>query len=281
VCQHETQYEKIGAVFLISRFASAAAFLAISAFAAQNAGAQPQFEAASVKRTNQCAFENSITTATVSLKGDPLMPILVGAFKMPKEQIAGPAWLNEDCFEIFGKRPEGSIKEQIASMLQALLTERFKLAFHMEERTRDVYALIVDKNGPKMKESAPAAFMRGQTGQTLHRASSGISGFKGSMTMATVARLLSGKGYGPVPDMTGLTGKYDVDLSWVPDRSFEPMGAFASASEAARPNASFPNAPTADLFAAVRESLGLKLEKRKAQVQTLVIDHIERVPTDN
>jgi uncharacterized protein (TIGR03435 family) len=248
--------------------------------AERNAGAQAQFEAASVKRTSQCAFENSITSATVSLKGDPLMPILVEAFQMPKEQIAGPAWLNEDCFEIFGKPPEGSTKDQIAAMLQSLLAERFKLAVHTEERTRDVYALIAEKNGPKIKESS-AAFVRGQTGQTLFRASSGVSGLKGSMTMATLARLLSGKGYGLVQDLTGLTGKYDVDLSWAPDRTFEPMGAFAIASEAAHPNASVPNPPTADLFAAVRESLGLKLEKRKAQVQTLVIDHIERDPTDN
>src|ERR1700722_12627364 len=137
--------------------------------AEHNAGAQAQFEAASVKRTNECAFENSITTATVSLKGDPLMPILVEAFKIPKEQIAGPAWLNEDCFEIFGKPPEGSTKDQIAAMFQALLAERFKLAVHMEERTRDVYALVVDKNGPKVKASVPGAFVRGQTGQPLFR----------------------------------------------------------------------------------------------------------------
>ena len=99
--------------------------------------------------------------------------------------------------------------------------------------------------------------------------------------MATVARLLSGKGYGPVQDMTGLTGKYDVDLSW---RRIAPSSPWVRSPVPARPHTRTPvslTRLTADLFAAVRESLGLKLEKRKAQVQTLVVDHIERVPTDN
>jgi uncharacterized protein (TIGR03435 family) len=76
-------------------------------------------------------------------------------------------------------------------------------------------------------------------------------------------------GYGPVQDLTELTGKYDIDLTWGPDQTFEPSaGADTSA-------------PEANLFTALRESLGLKLERRNLQVQFVVIDHIERIPTEN
>ena len=262
--------------------ASAMALCAIGATAAQNAPDPPKFEAASVKRTDQCIIDNSIGPGTVVLKGDPLKPILVEAFKVSKDQIAGPSWLDEDCFEIFGKMPEGATRDQLPAMLQALLAERFKLAAHKEDRPSQVYALVVDKNGPKFKESASSSsFMGAHPGATTFRAGLGASGFKGSMTMATLARHLSGKGYGPVQDFTGLTGKYDIDLSWAPDRAFEPLGEFAGANAAAHPNADLPPAPTADLFAAIRESLGLRLERRKEPVEVLVIDHIERVPTGN
>ena len=98
--------------------------------------------------------------------------------------------------------------------------------------------------------------------------------------MATLASNLSRQGYGPVQDATGLTGKYDIDLTWAPDKAFEPGAGDATASAATPPGADIP-APEADLFTALRESLGLKLERRNVQVQFLVIDHIERIPTEN
>jgi len=262
--------------------APAIALSAISAFAAQNGADRPRFEVASVKRTDRCAFDNTVGPGTVVLKGDPVKPILMEAFKVSRDEIAGPSWLDEDCFEIFGKVPEGASKDQIPAMLQALLVERFKLAAHKEERSRPVYALVVDKNGPKFKESDASSNLPGvHAGQTIFRAGPGTAGFKGSMTMADLARRLSGRGYGPVQDFTGLKGKYDIDLTWAPDRAFEPSGEFARAWEAAHPNADLPPAPAAGLFVAIRESLGLRLEPRKEPVEVLVIDHIERVPTEN
>jgi uncharacterized protein (TIGR03435 family) len=115
----------------------------------------------------------------------------------------------------------------------------------------------------------------------MFRAGVGISGFKGSMTMATLARRLSGKAYGTVQDFTGLKGTYDIDLSWAPDPTFEQPGPYATESAAAHPNADPPPTPTANLFTALRESLGLRLESRKEPVEVLVIDHIERIPTGN
>src|ERR1700735_4352600 len=93
--------------------ASAIALSSIGAVAAQNAADQPRFEAASVKRTDQCVLDNSLGPGGAVLKGDPLKPILVEAFKVSKDQISGPSWLDEDCFEIFGKMPEGATRDQI------------------------------------------------------------------------------------------------------------------------------------------------------------------------
>ena len=260
----------------------AAVLLALpAAFGApsQSAEAQPRFEAVSVKRTDRCSVENSVDPGILSLKGDPLKPILMEAYQVKSEEIVGPSWLDEDCFEIFARMPEGATKDQVPAMLRGLLVERFKLEAHEEERPRPVYALVVDKDGPKCKPSGPASAFR--AGQVQFRAGSGVAGIKGSMTMAGLAHYLSGRGYGPVQDFTGLEGRYDIDLSWAPDRAFEPMGNFARAAEAAQPDAGIPSAPGPDLFTAIRQSLGLKLEHRKEPVRTLVIDRIERVPTGN
>lgn len=190
---------------------------------------------------------------------------------MKMDQIVGPPWLDADCFSITAKMPEGATRDQLPAMLQALLVERFQLVFHKESRTSPGYALIVDKNGPKFKESDPSS---PTAGQVRFVAGPGASGLKGSITMAFLARNISLKLHSPVEDLTGLKGKYDVDISWAPDRTMEP-GPPGSADAADN----LTNG--ADIFIAFRDSLGLRLERRKEQVEILVIDHIERVPTEN
>ena len=115
---------------------------------------QPKFETASVKRMERSIIHNSLGPGTVILKGDPLKVVLMEAFKVKAYQVIGPSWLDEDCFEIVAKMPEGATTDQIPAMLQALLVERFKLSAHTENRPRPVYALVVDKNGPKFKEAS-------------------------------------------------------------------------------------------------------------------------------
>jgi uncharacterized protein (TIGR03435 family) len=205
------------------------------------------------------------------------------AFKVKMERIEGPSWLETDCFDISAKIPEGGSRDQLSAMLQALLTERFKLVAHKEDRPSSGYALVVDKGGPKFKEDDPRTnFMGSHAGQMFYGAP-GHGALKGVMTMATLAANLSTKGYGPVQDLTGLTGRYDIDLSWVANPDFEPTGVGATVPAATPPSADSPAAPepAGSLFAALRNSLGLRLERRKIQVQFVVIDHIERIPTEN
>jgi len=241
---------------------------------AQNVPIKPKFEVASVKRSDQCfGGRNSIDPGIVALKGMPLKLVLMEAFKVKVEQIEGPGWLDTDCFDISGKIPEGATTEQLPAMLQALFADRFKMAAHKEDRTRSGWALVVDKGGPKLKEDDPNAnFMHSRDGRQLTAFSAGGRGLvKGVMTMSTLAANLSREGYGQVEDSTGLTGKYDIDLTWARD----------PASAASPPGADVPAPEGPSLFDALRQSFGLRLERRNVQVQFVVIDHIERTPTEN
>ena len=93
------------------------ALSAICAITTLAAADQPKFEVASVKRTDRGIIKNSLGPGTVTLKGDPLKIVLMEAFKVKTYQIIGPSWLDEDCFEIVAKMPEGATSDQIPAML--------------------------------------------------------------------------------------------------------------------------------------------------------------------
>jgi uncharacterized protein (TIGR03435 family) len=246
--------------------------LTISLVAAPlTAADQPKFEVTSVKKVDRCKLDRSADLAAVTYEGYYLRYVVMEAFNLKTDQVTGPAWLDEDCFDISAKVPEGATKDQIPAMLQALLAERFQMASHTEHPIRPAYALVVDKGGPKLKETDPKAPpITGRPGTVfLFRAGSGKDGVKGSLTMAALTRMLSNKLHQPVHDNTGLEGKYDIDLSWTPD----PPAAADSPEPASTPGPS--------VFTAIRDSLGLKLEPRKEPVEMLVIDRIERIPTGN
>lgn len=127
---------------------------------------------------------------------------------------------------------------------------------------------LFDKQGPKVKESDPnSPYNIKHAGEIMFQAGPGLSGIKGSITIARLARSASGALAAPVEDLTGLKGKYDIDISWVPDRPVE----------AQQPE----SAGVDDIFGSFQKTLGLKLERRKVSVDFLVIDHIERIPTEN
>ncbi len=250
--------------------------LALAMAYGQNPSVPPKFEVASVKRAEQCGGAGSMGPGSVILPGVFLKAVLMEAFQVKMERIEGPGWLESDCFAISAKMPEGATRDQVPAMLQTLLAERFKLAAHKDDRTRSGNALVVDQGGPKFQEDdAGANFMGKNKGMMFYSAARASFGaLKGVMTMATLASNLSTKGYGPVEDQTGLTGKYDIDLRWTSSPDRLPPG-----PDPVPPPP--PGWPDRDLPTALRESLGLKLERRNVQVQYLVVDHIERVPSEN
>jgi len=193
----------------------------------------------------------------------PLKAVLMEAFKVKMEQIEGPSWLETDFFDISAKIPDGAARDQVPAMLETLLTERFKLAAHREDRVRSGYVLVVDKGGPKFKEAKPDG----------DRPLNGIQGVgRGELTglgadMGLFARRLAVVVGRTVVDRTGLTGKYDFKLQWTPDTS----QAMRSPDEPPADHASGPS-----IFSAIQEQLGLRLEASKGPVEILVIDHIEK-----
>ena len=277
----------LGSSFMKILLPSTIALSAICAIATLNCADQPKFEVASVKRMDRGIIHNSMGPRTVTMRGDPLKVVLMEAFKVKAYQIVGPSWLDEDCFDIVAKMPGGAASDQIPAMLQALLVERFKLAAHKADRPRPVYALVVAKGGPKFKE-ADLSFKRMglRPGEVMFRSTPNTQGFKGAITMAKLTQFLSVSLDRPVQDFTGLKGTYDIDLSWAPDPTIDrqsPSATSYSSAAAALGDAriALPAAPTATLFTAIRDSLGLKLDPRKEPVEMLVIDHVERVPTEN
>jgi uncharacterized protein (TIGR03435 family) len=153
-------------------------------------------------------------------------------------------------------------------MLQKLLAERFKLAFHREKKELPVYAIVVGKNGPKLTKSAsdpnglPGLFLRGLG--LLPATNANILDLAGLLQSVVLER--------PVVDQTGLSGRFDFELKWTPDESqFSGQGAKVRRDD--------PDAPP-DLFTAIQEQLGLQLKSTKASVDVLVIDRIEK-PSEN
>jgi uncharacterized protein (TIGR03435 family) len=184
-------------------------------------------------------------------------------------------------------------------MMQNLLKERFKLAFHREKKDFDVYQLTVAKGGPKLKDAAKAdaPFVLDKDGYRqldkdgFRKLPAGYSAMVGVGTggimrttarMMTTAEFLYNLGFAlasgrtsHVVDKTGLTGKYDFRLQY----SMAALPAFAGQPGVGPGDA--PSDPAPDLFAALEKQLGLKLVKTKAPLDLLVIDHIERVPAGN
>jgi uncharacterized protein (TIGR03435 family) len=227
----------------------------------------------------------------VELGSIPLKFVIQRAYQVEAYQISGPDWLVTAHFDILAKLPAGATKEQIPEMLQSLLADRFGLVVHREPKEQPIYALIVGKDGPKLKAAESnnqldETFMNGRSivmktatpdgdgfwTTTMARSEpGGGTVFDGPrITMAAFARTLQSYVDFPVMDMTALNGPFHVRLD-VPVRS-----RLAGLSPAVTPD------PTVEvtIFSSVQK-LGLALEKRKVPVENLVIDHVEKVPTEN
>jgi len=218
--------------------------------------------------------------------------MVLHAYSVEYYQLSAPDWMLTTRFDLRATVPEGATKEQLPLMLQSLLAERFKLKIHHETREIQRYELRVAKGDPKFKESAPAKDQssldppgppkRDKDGYPIigPRGGMAIMYDKARMrypgvTMERLADLLSGQIHGPVTDMTGLSGKYDIDLYW---NTVNILRASApGADPAALP--SDPGGPT--LQPALQDQLGLRLESKKGPVDFLVVDYMEEVPTAN
>jgi uncharacterized protein (TIGR03435 family) len=229
--------------------------------------AKPVFDVASIKPNK--SFKDrpmmAIDPGRISYTSVTLSDCLQEAYSIRPYQISGPDWIRTERFDIIAKAAGAAPVSQVRLMLQALLAERFKMTIHREKKDLPVFALVVGKNGPKFQSAADEAPEPG-----AHFAGGAFT-FKGS-TMKSFADFLGrmpslGR---PVVDMTGLIGSYDLTLK-IGD--LDPEASPADMKRSLRDWTS--------IFTDVQNSLGLKLEPRKSEMEILVIDHAEKVPTEN
>jgi uncharacterized protein (TIGR03435 family) len=185
-----------------------------------------------------------------------------------KEILNAPSWMDEK-YDIDGVPDvEGQPNIQQMRMLIAdALVQRFGLKFHTEQRELTAYALTVAKGGPKLTVStdpknSPGGFGFGGLGKLRVRNFT-MKEFCHGMQEAVMDK--------PVVDQTGLTERYDFTLNWTPDQSqFASFGAHIPP-----PNPDDPN-PLPSLYTALQEQLGLKMDVTKANVDVMVIDHMDK-----
>jgi uncharacterized protein (TIGR03435 family) len=263
----------------------------------------PSFEVASVKPSHSSdnRMRIGITPGKFTVENVSLKSIIMFAYDAKSDsQISGGAdWIKSENFNIdakedeaqaaeLGKLPPEAREKQLKLMVQSLLVERFKLKVSHQTKELPVYALVVEKNGPKLtKSAAPPSSPDGPepSGPPKMRRGIWMNG-RGELSgtdaaMSFLADALSRQretGGRVVIDKTGLTGNYDWTLHWTPE---SPAPLFKGADNNATPDdAPAPDTSGPTLFTALEEQLGLKLESQKGAVDTLVIDSVEK-PSEN
>jgi uncharacterized protein (TIGR03435 family) len=272
---------------------------------AQTPPARPQFEVASVKpaandqpgagrgpmlremmRNNRLPGAIPMTDpGRIHLENWALLDLIAAASSVRASQVSGPPWLSDLAFDIEAKMPAGAPKDALNAMLQSLLEERFGLKMHRDTHARQGFALVVGKNGPKLKLAdpppapAPDLTEEEQNAKNKEQAQAMLATMRkraeenrangtplGQLNSATWPSVTTGElasrlvrfADAPVVDETGLTGKYSVTIEiWKNS-----------------------DVPGGTVFDAV-EKLGLKLQPRKVTVETVVVDQVSKTPTAN
>jgi len=281
-------------------------------------GQTPSFEVASIRpsqpidpamlQSGKVHRGMMISGTRVDIGNFRLMQLIMKAWDVEMYQVQGPPWLmTGQAFDIVAILPEGTTQEQAPGMMQKLLADRFKLQVHMEKRPHDVYALVVAQGGSKLKESAPAAdaALQGVTGSnttSINVGKNGVAvvtdgtGSKQTMTpspdgtmlhfetsrstMAELVKTLSPLSDRPIVDETGLKGRYDASMDISMQDLMAATRSMGANAPPSAPGGTEASEPGGSLFTAIK-SMGLKLEQRKVPMLVVVVDHCEKMPTDN
>jgi uncharacterized protein (TIGR03435 family) len=221
-----------------------------------------EFEAVSIKSNKSMSGSSQSNTSQGMFRGTnlSLKNLILRGFGIRSYQLEGPDWLDSERFDItarFPEMPKEGAKYVAAyqALMQKMLADRFKLAVHRDRKSMAVYGLVVGKGGIKFKEVPPGR--SNSSSNNTHYVGTSIS-------MDTFVTFLSGQMDLPVLDMTGLTGTYDVKLDWINQQQADTEPAAGQSIQDA-----------------LQDQLGLKFERRKAPVDIVIVDHAEKVPTEN
>lgn len=236
--------------------------------AQSQAGSKPRFEEASIKPSDpsiQGFRMRADPGGRVVASGITLEILIQWAYDVRDFQLqGGPGWRGSARYDIATVAEGGTKPGDLKPMMQALLTDRFKLSFHRDTKELPVYALVVGRTGPKLRASASDG---GTPRMNIGRGQ--VEALK--WTMAKFAADLARQLGRPIIDRTGLAGDYDFKLQWTPDEMVVEPGGDRPVSAAT---------PGPSIFTALQEQLGLRLESTKGPVEILVIDYAEK-PSEN
>jgi uncharacterized protein (TIGR03435 family) len=220
-----------------------------------------RFDVASVRpnSTARCRgrWDFGASHGLLSAENAPLLRIISRAYNLTDDRVSGPAWIESQCYDVRAKASGDVPDQDLMPMLKELLQERFHLVAHRESNERPIFVLSVDKGGSKVhpygaKISAPSSSNDGKILFTARH-------------LPDLCERLARVTGRPVIDKTGLTGDYQIELSYLP---------FVSADSAS-------SDPAADIFSAVRDQLGLRLESQRGVVDVLKVVSVDKVPTGN
>ena len=268
--------------------------LAALCSAALTAQTPPAFEVASVKPNKSGTTQANIGMPPngVNFVNLPLRGIIQLAYgiNQPSKLAGVPDWAVTERYDITARAAGPVTQEERRLMLQALLADRLKLVARWEKREVSVLALMLARSDGKLGKNlveskgciAPgsAAAKEAAAENAPAGASTTICGPKTGgagrvilvgTSIPQFTSLLALMLSSTVVDKTGLTGRYDLELTFTPERTL-PEGVIPG------PPAD-PNGPS--IYTAVREQLGLKLESQRVQEEVLVIDRVERQPSEN
>jgi len=251
--------------------------LLFSAGYAQTPGTTATFDAADVHLRAHGANPSPGMSGGVlrggryDLRNATMVDLIATAYGItdPDLVAGGPNWLERDRFDIAAKAPDGTPRDKIQLMLQALLAERFKLALHRDTRPMPGYVLALSKDKHKLKEAAgPGAGCQGNPQTQPPPPVPLLSATCKGISIERFAQMLRAIGgpylTSPVMDQTGLKGYWDFDIRFTP---------FAQLGRAGSDGIS--------LFTMIEQQLGLKLEQQRVATAVFVVDSVNQRPTDN
>jgi uncharacterized protein (TIGR03435 family) len=247
-----------------------ALYCAFFVFAAALATAQPAslqaFEVSSVRVSQPGHDTTEFDPGSLTMRSVTLWSCIRWAYRVQDFQMSGPGWLNEVWFDINAKTAGPAKEAEIRKMLQDLLAERFKLTIHRENKEMETLVLTEGKGGNKLqpveKEGSPS-FRTGKMSLTGQGA-----------TLSQLTEFLSREMHYPVIDQTGLQGRFNYTLDINAYVTEEMM---KTASQSGGPP---PDAPSI-IAQALQAQLGLKMSSKRAPIEIIVIDHVEKAPIVN
>ena len=239
--------------------------------------AKPEFEVATIKPSDPSRPGWAIRvdgSGVFHTLNTTLNDLIKFAYDMhPKQVVNAPGWADTDKFDMEAKpdKPGMPTVNQMKAMLQKLLTDRFALMFHKDQRELSAYAITVIKGGLKIKKEENASIPVPGYGGLPQR------GFNArNTTLAEFASVMQAQFMDlPVIDQTGLgETRYSFVVKFTPDPGMRPFGGAAPPPQA-QAGGTDPDAPP-DLFSAMEQQLGLRMQKTKAPVEVMILDKVEK-----